>query len=309
MKYICRRLLLFVPTLLVLSFLVFVMLEMTPGSAASAVLDDASSGTAAAALCAQTRCDQPLLARYAGYLTDIVRGDFGVSARTGRDVGAELILRLPHTLIISAAAILVALLIGGFIGVIAAVNCGTKLDTAITVITSIGASMPTFWVAMLLVSLFAVRLHWLPVFGMGEGFSHYVLPAAAVALALIPGLTVLVRSSVIEVKQQAFISTAYGKGLASGHVYKRHVLPAAAVPIVTYVGMQSVHLIGTLVTIEVLFSLPGLGGLAVQAALDRDPMLLQGAVLLIATLTLCILLIVDIAVLLLDPRIRRESEY
>mgnify|MGYP001296075370 FL=1 len=308
MKPLLRRLLLFVPTLLVLSFLVFLMLDLMPGSAASAVLEDSSSDTAAAALCVQLRCDESLIARYVGYLSDVLRGDFGVSIRSGRDVDAELLLRLPHTLIVSFAAIGVAILIGGSIGILAALKQGTKLDVLMTLFTSVGASMPTFWLAMLLVSLFAVRLRWLPVFGMTDGVAHYVLPIAAVALALIPSLTTLVRSTVIEVKRHAFINTAYGKGLSARAVMQRHVLPVVAVPVITYVGMQAVHLIGTLVTIEVLFSLPGLGGLAVQATLDRDPMLLQGAVLLIAVLTLSILLVVDVAILLIDPRIRLKPE-
>jgi len=303
-----RRVLLSIPTLLVLSFLIFVMLELTPGSAAAAVLDDAASDEASSALCEQLHCDQPLIARYVGYLGDVLRGDFGVSIRSGRAVSAELWLRLPHTLILTLSAIGVALLVGGLLGAFAAVKRGTSVDLIITVFCSIGASMPTFWVAMLLVSLFAVRLHWLPTFGATAGFSHYILPVAAIALALIPGLIVLIRSSVLEVKQHAFINTAYGKGLSSRQVYQRHILPVAAIPVITYVGMQAVHLVGTLVTIEVLFSLPGLGGLAVQAALDRDTMLLQGAVLIIAVITLIILLLVDVAVLLLDPRIVRPTE-
>lgn len=307
MSHLLRRLLLFVPTLLVLSFLVFLMLELTPGSAATAVLDDASSDAAAAALCAELRCDQPLLARYAGYLGDVLRGDFGVSVRSGRNVGTELLLRLPHTLIVSACAIGVAVVLGTLLGTLAAVKQRTRIDLAITAMTSLGASMPTFWVALLLVSLFAVRLRWLPVFGMGNGFAHYILPVTAVSLALIPGLTMLVRGSILEAQRQAFVSAAYGKGLSMRRVYQRHIAPVAAIPIVTYVGLQAVHLVGSLVTIEVLFSLPGLGGLAVQAALDRDPMLLQGAVLAIAVITVSVLLVVDIAVMLLDPRIARHT--
>lgn len=308
MKFIYRRLLLFVPTLLVLSFIVFMMLEVTPGSAATAILDDAASDEAAAVVCAQLRCDQPLVMRYLGYLSDVLRGDFGVSIRSGREVVSELLLRLPPTLIVSSGAIILALIAGGLIGSLAAVRRGTRLDIIITLFTSIGASMPTFWVALLLVSLFAVRLRWFPVFGMGDGLAPYVLPILAVSLALIPGLTVLIRSTVIEVRQQAFVSTAFSKGLSRERVYLHHILRVAAIPIVTYVGIQAVHLVGTLVTIEVLFSLPGLGGLAVQAALDRDPMLLQGAVLTIAAITLSILLVVDMAVMLLDPRIIRTAE-
>jgi ABC-type dipeptide/oligopeptide/nickel transport system permease component len=301
-SYFLRRLALAVPTLFVLSFLVFFLMELTPGSAASAVLDDASSDAAKAALCQQLRCDQPLLTRYTAYLGDVLRGDMGVSIRSGRDVSEELRLRLPHTLIVSAGAVALAVIAGSLIGLVAAVKRGTVLDVFITAALSISAAMPTFWVALLLVSLFAVRLGWLPVFGSG-GVEYYILPVISVALALIPGIAVLVRSSVLEIRGQTYIAAAYGKGLSNWRVYWRHIRPVAAVPVVTYVGLQAVHLVGSLVAIEVLFNLPGLGGLAVQAALDRDPMLLQGAVLSIAVFTLGILLLIDVIVFLLDPRI------
>jgi ABC-type dipeptide/oligopeptide/nickel transport system permease component len=301
-NYFLRRLMLTIPTLFALSFLVFFLLELTPGSAASAVLDDASSGAAKETLCQQLRCDQPLLSRYAAYLGDVLQGDMGVSIRSGREVSEELRLRLPHTLIVSAGAVAVAVVIGSLVGLIAAVKQGTLLDIVITAALSVSAAMPTFWVALLLVSLFAVRLGWLPVFGSGS-VEYYILPVFSVALALIPGIAVLVRSSILEIRGQTYIAAAYGKGLSNRRVYWRHIRPVAAVPVVTYVGLQAVHLVGSLVAIEVLFNLPGLGGLAVQAALDRDPMLLQGAVLTIAVFTLGILLLVDVIVLLLDPRI------
>jgi ABC-type dipeptide/oligopeptide/nickel transport system permease component len=302
MNALLRRLAFTVPTLLVLSFLVFMLLELTPGSATSAVLDDAASSAADAQICAEVRCDQPLLARYSGYLGDLLQGDFGVSIRSGRDVRDELMLRLPHTLILTAGSISTALLIGGAVGVIAALRRGTWLDSTLTALASVSASLPTFWVALLLTGVFAVQLGWLPVFGSGSA-AHYILPIVSVALALIPGIAVIVRSSLLDTQQQMFVATAQSKGLSAQRIFWRHVSPIAAIPVVTYVGLQAVHLVGSLVTIEVLFNLPGLGGLAVQAALDRDPLLLQGAALMIAAMTLGVLLLVDMIVFLLDPRI------
>jgi peptide/nickel transport system permease protein len=302
MNTFLRRLGFTLPTLLVLSFLVFVLLELTPGSATSAVLDDAASSAAHAQICAALRCDQPLLVRYAGYLGALLQGDFGVSIRSGREVRDELLLRLPHTLILTVGSISMALLIGGAVGVLAALRQHTWLDSIITALASISASLPTFWVALLLTGLFAVQLGWLPVFGSGSA-AHYVLPVVSVALSLIPGIAVLVRSSIVDTQQHLFVATAQSKGLSAQRIFWRHVSPVAAIPVVTYVGLQAVHLIGSLVTIEVLFNLPGLGGLAVQAALDRDPLLFQGAALVIAAITLGVLLLVDVVVFLLDPRI------
>lgn len=302
MNTLLRRLALAIPTLFVLSFLVFMMLELTPGSAATAVLDDAASSAAAEQICAELRCNQALFIRYGGYLSDLLRGDFGVSIRSGREVGEELMLRLPHTLILTAGAIVTALVIGSLIGIAAALYQGTLLDTTLTALTSVSASLPIFWVALLLTGLFSVQLRWLPVFGAGSA-AHYVLPVLSIALALVPGIAVLVRSSLLEAQQQMFVATAHAKGLSPRRIYWRHISPVAAIPVVTYVGLQAVHLIGSLVTIEVLFNLPGLGGLAVQAALDRDPLLLQGAALTIAAITLAVLLLVDLIVFLLDPRI------
>jgi ABC-type dipeptide/oligopeptide/nickel transport system permease component len=306
MNALLRRLAFTVPTLLVLSFLVFMLLELTPGSASSAVLDDAASSAAAQQICEEVRCDQPLLTRYGGYLSDLLQGDFGVSIRSGRDVGTELMLRLPHTLVLTFGAISLAVLIGGVVGVLAAMRHGTWLDSLVTSLASISASLPTFWVALLLTGVFAVQLGWLPVFGAGSA-AHYILPVVSVALALIPGIAVMVRSSLVDVQQQMFVATAQSKGLSSSRIFWRHVSPVAAIPVVTYVGLQAVHLVGSLVTIEVLFNLPGLGALAVQAALDRDPLLLQGAVLIIAVITLLMLLVVDVIVFLLDPRVTQPA--
>ncbi|MCC6617287.1 MAG: ABC transporter permease [Anaerolineae bacterium] len=302
MRFLLRRLLQAIPTLLALSLVVFLTLDLVPGSAASAVLDDASSDAAKSLLCQQLSCDQPVLTRYVSYLGGLLHGEWGTSIRNGRPVFDEIMLRLPSTLALTVGAIAVAALVGGMLGSIAAAHQGTRWDTAITGVVSVAASLPSFWVALILVSIFALQLGWLPVFGSGSP-RHYVIPVLSVAVALIPGITLLTRSSLLETRRQMFVVAAHARGIPQRAVFWRHIEPVAAIPIVSYIGVQAVHLVGSLVAIEVIFNLPGLGGLAVQAALDRDPFLLQGATLTIAVITFAILLVVDVLVMILDPRI------
>lgn len=304
MNRVLNRLLMVPPTLLVLSLSVFLMMELAPGSTASAILDDAADDAAAIELCEQTHCDAPVLERYLLYLGGVLTGDFGVSIRTGRDVGREIGLRLPHTLALSAASILLATCIGASLGMLAAFKQEKRADNIITGFASLSAAMPSFWVALILVSIFALRLDWFPVFGSGSA-RHYVLPVISITLALIPGIILMTRSGIIDTRRRQFVTVARSKGLSARAVFIRHIQPVAIIPVVTYVGVQTVHLIGSLITIEIIFNLPGLGGLAVQAALDRDPMLLQGVTLCIAVITFAILLAVDVALTLLDPRIAR----
>lgn len=304
MNRVLYRLMLAPPTLLVLSLTVFLMMELAPGSAAGALLDDAATDEAAAQLCAETHCEAPVLERYVLYLGGVLTGDFGHSIRTGRSVGEEIALRLPHTLTLSGAAILLATLIGGVLGMLAAFQQEKHVDHTITGAASLAAAMPTFWIALLLVAVFSLQLGWFPVFGHGS-FRHYVLPVISITLALVPGITLMTRSGIISTRRRQFVTVARSKGLSPRAVFTRHIQPVAVIPVVTYVGVQAVHLIGSLITIEIIFNLPGLGGLAVQAALDRDPMLLQGVTLCIAVMTFAILLVVDVALTLLDPRIAR----
>ncbi len=302
MNRVINRLLMVPPTLLVLSLTVFMMMELAPGSATGAILDDAADDAAAAELCAEIHCEAPVLERYVIYLGNLLAGDWGHSIRTGRDVGREIGIRLPHTLALSGASILLAALIGGGIGLLAAFRQDSSTDHTITGFASVAAAMPTFWIALILVSIFSLRLGWLPVFGHGS-LRHYALPVVSITLALIPGITLMTRSGIIDTRRRQFVTVARSKGLSPRAVFFRHIQPVALIPVVTYVGVQAVHLIGSLITIEIIFGLPGLGGLAVQAALDRDPMLLQGVTLCIAVMTFAILLCVDVALTVLDPRI------
>lgn len=297
-----RRLATAIPTLILLSLFVFVLLELTPGDAADVLLDQTASAEAQEHLRAELGLDRPLLERFSLYLWNVLHGDLGQSARTGTPVSREIATRLPYTLALVAAAQLGAIAVGGALGVLSALHHNRPLDRAITALSSLGMALPIFWVALLLVNLFAMQLRWLPVFG-AESARHLILPAASTALALIPGITRLTRASLLETLGQDFILVARGKGLSSLALLRRHVTPVAAIPVVTYIGVQTVRLISSVVIIETIFNWPGLGGLAVRAAFDRDPMLLQGTTLVIAALAFFILFCVDLLVLYLDPRI------
>jgi peptide/nickel transport system permease protein len=306
MQILLRRLLTSIPTLLMLSLLVFLLLELAPGDAVDVTLDQTASEEARAVVRAELGLDQPLLRRYLAYLGGLLHGDMGDSASTGRPVMTEIMARLPYTLVLVVAAVALALIAGVTVGTFSALKQGTVWDTLLRVMISVTMAVPVFWLALVLVNFFAVKLAWLPVFGANSA-RHLILPAVCTAFPLVPGIARLTRSSLLEAMDQDFVLVARGKGLYRRMVLLRHIAPVAAITVVTYVGLQVVRLIGSLVIIETIFNWPGLGGLVVQAAFDRDPMLLQGTTLIIAALTFAVLLAVDLLVMLLDPRISTRA--
>lgn len=306
MRILLRRLLITIPTLLMLSLFVFLLLELAPGDAADVTLDQTATAEIRDAVRAELGLDRPLMQRYADYLYNLLHGEMGTSVSTGRPVAAEITTRLPYTLILVAAAVTLALIGGAALGTLSALKPGAAWDMAVRALISVQMAIPAFWLALLLVNLFALQLGWLPVFG-ADTPAHLVLPAVCTAFPLVPGIARLTRTSLLETLSRDFVLVAHSKGLRRRTVLLRHVAPVAAITVVTYVGVQAVRLIGSLVIIEVIFNWPGLGGLVVQAAFDRDPLLLQGATLVIAALTFVVLLLVDVLVLWLDPRISRQA--
>ncbi|NPV68995.1 MAG: ABC transporter permease [Anaerolineae bacterium] len=306
MQILVRRLLTAIPTLLLLSLFVFLLLELAPGDAADVLLDQTASAADREAIRIELGLDRPLWLRYLDYLNGLLHGNLGDSARTGEPVAREIASRLPYTLVLVATAMALAMFAGISAGAFSALHRGTLWDSLVRIAMSIHMAIPVFWLAILLVSLFALKLRWLPVFG-SETPRHLVLPAICTAFPLIPGIARLTRASLLETLGQDFVLVAYSKGLRSRAVLNRHVLPAAAIPVATYIGMQAARLIGGLIIVETIFNWPGLGGLAVRAAFDRDPLLLQGTTLAIAAMTFVILFTVDLLVLYLDPRLSRQA--
>ncbi len=305
--YVIRRTGGVLVTVLVVSFLVYVGLTFAPGDAAEALLGEHASAEQIAALRQELRLDAPLWERYGRYMVGVLtRGDLGRSLVSDRQVAELLLERLAPTLALAMVAIGLAAILGIGLGLLAAARQGSRLDLLVVGGSVLGLALPPYWVALLLVQLFALRLHWLPVFGSGS-LAHLVLPAVTLALPGAAMVARLVRANVVEVSGADFVRTALAKGLSARRVLLRHVLPNSLIPALVILGLNLGHLIGGAFVVETIFAWPGLGRLTVQAIFDRDIPVVMGAVLAVAPLCLLVNLLVDVLHGLLDPRLRHEA--
>lgn len=306
--YITRRLGLLVIVALGVTVMTFALMNAAPGDPAEMVaiarygLENLTAEDVERIRISEG-LDAPLWVQYGHWLGHILKGDFGRSLVTGDPVGQEIWGRAPATMLLALASLAVSLLIALPAGVIAAARQNSRLDYLTMTGALLGASMPNFWLALLLILLFAVRLGWLPVFGYG-GLRHLVLPAVTLGTGLAAVTTRLTRSSMLEVLRQDYITTARAKGLGEGKIISRHALKNAFIPIVTVVGLQLGHLLEGTVIVESIFGWPGLGKLLVDSIYACDFALIQACVLLFAGIFVLINLAVDILYVYLDPRIR-----
>jgi ABC-type dipeptide/oligopeptide/nickel transport system permease component len=247
--------------------------------------------------------DRPLWVRYARYLGDVVRGDLGRSILSNRPVAEEVGEVWPNTILLTLAAIILAVMVGVGTGVVSALRPGGATDAVMRLIALIGLSMPVFWLGLVLLYLFAYYLRLLPVGGSGT-WRHLVLPALTLAAPSSAIISRMTRSTVLEVLREDYVRTAWAKGLGARWVVTRHVLRNALIPIVTVIGLQFGQLIGGSVLTETVFAWPGLGRLIVLAIFARDYILLQGAVLVFAASFVLINTVVDLSYGYIDPRTR-----
>jgi len=302
--YIAQRLLHAIPVLIGISVLSFLMLHLIPGDPVSVFAGDKPlTPERAAELRHQYGLDRPLMIQYWDYASHAVRGDLGVALRSQRPVLDSILEVLPGTIQLTLSALALAATLGITMGILAAVAQGTWLDTAIMTVAMLGISTPIFYSSLLLILVFSFTLAWLPATGQG-GPERLVLPATALGLSSSAVLARLVRSSMLEVLKQEYVTTARAKGLAPAFVLVRHALKNALIPAVTMLGLQLGALLGGAVVTETIFSRPGLGRLAVDAILNRDFPLVQGTVLFAATTYVLVNLVVDVSYASLDPRIR-----
>ncbi len=297
----------FVTTLVVLwgmITVVFLLLRVLPGDPAETIL--AGSGASPAAI-AQTRqqlgLDDPLPMQYGHYLLNILRGDLGRSLFSNRPVALTIAEQVPATLQLAAAALLVAVVVGLSLGILAALRAGTWIDQAALGAAVLGASVPVFWSGLLLIWVFSVGFNWLPATGAGS-WRHLVMPAAVLGLVGAGPIARLVRASLLDVLRADYITVARAKGLSESAVVGRHALRNALIPTLTLIGLQAGFLLGGAVVTEAVFARPGLGQLVVSAILWKDLPVIQGVVLLIAAIYVVVNLLVDLAALALDPRLR-----
>jgi peptide/nickel transport system permease protein len=294
------------------SVLVFSLIHLVPGDPVRLALGTRFSQESYDALRERNGLDLPLVEQYFRWAGRALTGDLGVSFRSGETVTALIGERLPATLTLAFAAVLLALLIAVPLGTLSALRPRSITDRVATVISQIGISVPDFWLAIVLILVFAGTLGWLPSGGyvpLGEDplgwLQRLVLPAVATGVVSGSVITRFVRSSVLEAMGSDHVRTAQAKGLPARQVFTWHVLRNALLPLVTVTGVQLAYLLSGVVVVEIVFSWPGLGQLALQAVEARDYPVLQGAVLLFALVFLVINLLVDLLYTRIDPRIRR----
>lgn len=306
-RFLVARLLAAIPVLIGVSIAVFLMIHLLPGDPATIMLQGApATAQDIQNLRHELGLDQPLYVQYFKWLDRVVHGDFGTSIHTRLPVLTEIKTVFPSTIQLAFAAMFVALVMGIFLGIIAALHQNTWIDTLSMGIALFGVSMPDFWIGLLLILIFGVYVHWFPVSGVG-GLNHLVLPAVALGANFSAITARLVRSNMLEVLRQEYVLTARAKGLRELRVVLVHTLRNALIPVITIVGLQFGNLLGGAVVIETVFARQGLGQLAVTAILGKDFPLIQGIVLVAAVVYVFVNIVVDLLYTVLDPRIRPES--
>jgi peptide/nickel transport system permease protein len=314
-RYLARRLLLLVPVLAGVSIVIFLVLHLSPGDPAEIMLGSQATQEDLARLREQMGLSEPLAVQYVHWLGHVLHGDLGRSLWMKRPVLPEVLQRLKATLLLTATALVLSSLMGLALGVASAAWPRSRLDRWSAVASLFGASMPSFWLGIVLMVVFALWLGWLPASGMfapyggggaGDLLTHLVLPAITLAAASVTIVARLTRSTMLEALGQDYIRTARAKGVTERLVILRHGLKNALIPIVTVIGVQAGYLLGGAVLTETVFAWPGVGTLMVQGILARDFPLVQGCVLVVALSFALVNLGVDLLYAWLDPRIRYE---
>ena len=312
-RYLVERVVSAAFVLVGVSFIVFVLSRLVPGDPAEVMLGPLATPRELASLREQFGLDRPILVQYGRWLSHVVQGDLGRSIMLHRAVLPEIWERFCATAILAAGGMLLAFPLGVLVGVLAAVLPGSRLDRLSRIVATLSISMPAFWIGLLLVIGFSVRLGWLPGTGMyspvgkgglGDLLTHLVLPAITLSLVPLAVVSRLTRSNMLDAMDQDYVRTARAKGASEGRVIARHAFSNTLVSLLTVIGLQVGFLLPGAVYVEVVFSWPGIGFMMVNAILTRDFPLVQGGVLLIATSYVAINLATDLLYTCVDPRVR-----
>lgn len=306
--YILRRLAFMVPVLFLITLFIFFLVRFVPGDPAAIMLGTRASEENMAELRAHLGLDQPYWVQYGIFIRNLAEGDLGDSIRQRRPVTDILIERLPPTLFLVTYASILAVLISAPLAAFGALNQGRGIDRAVRLYALLSLAMPAYWVGMMLLQIFAVKLQIFPVAGYGEGFLGHLealfLPALSLALAVSSILVRSLRNSIIETMGADYVRTARAKGLGARSVFLWHILRSSSMATITILAVNLAFLIGGTTIIETIFAVPGLGQLIVKSIFDRDYPIIQGITLAIGVLVLFINLLTDLSYAILDPRIR-----
>ncbi|WP_049641477.1 ABC transporter permease [Candidatus Rhodobacter oscarellae] len=312
LAYVTRRLVGAALVMLAVSTLVFFMIRLVPGDPIAAMLADSGSPEAREALIRRLGLDQPLLVQFWKWFTGVLQGDFGASIYgSNQPVANILMTALPKTLSLAFLSFVIAIVIAVPAGIISATRKNSAADVGVSLFAFLGLSMPDFWLAIILIIIFAANLQWLPAIGytpLAEGLwpwlSHLILPSIAIGTGFSAIIARMIRSSMLEVLQADYMRTAAAKGLTQHAMLIRHALPNALIPVVTVIGIAFALLISGAVVVENVFSIKGLGRVLIQGIQNRDYPVVQGAVLLVSAFFVLSNLVVDLLYAAIDPRIR-----
>ncbi len=306
-RYIIRRLLLIIPTTLLVVLLVFLIMNITPGDPGRMILGVGQGVTQEAvdALNHSLGMDRPVMERYFSYIWNILHLDFGLSYHSRQPVLDTLVKSFPITFKLAFLSILVTVVVGIPLGIISAARRYSVLDGTLTVVALVVASVPGFWLGIMLILIFSLKLGLLPTSGVGT-LKHYILPVLTLALPNAAFLLRITRVTMLETLRQDYIRTARAKGASEKRVIFRHALKNTLLPVVTTLGLSFANLLGGAIVVEAIFGLPGLGEVILDALVLKDVPVVMASVILIAVLFMLIVLIVDILYAYIDPRIKAQ---
>ncbi|WP_079493011.1 ABC transporter permease [Maledivibacter halophilus] len=304
-KYIFKRLLMIIPVILGITFIVFSIMSFSPGDPAKIILGDGATEEAVQQLRDELGLDDPFFVRYFNYVKNALKGDFGKSYRTNIPVYEEIFNRFPVTLRISFFSICIAAIVGIPIGIIAAVKRYSILDVSSMIFTLLLNSMPAFWLGLLLILFFSLKLDLLPATGVTSWVS-YILPSIALSGRTTAVIARMTRSSMLEVIRKDYIRTARSKGASEKRIIWKHSLRNAMIPVVTLVGINFGILLGSTILIESVFAMPGVGSLLITAIRTKDTPIVLADIILLASCFSLINLTVDIIYGFIDPRIKSQ---
>lgn len=302
-KYIIKRVLSLIPVIIGVTLIVFLILNFAPGDPARMILGDMATPGQIAELRQKMGLDDPILVQYGRYMLNLLKGDFGISYRTKSPVSLEILARFPYTFILSFVATVFSIALAIPLGIIAAVKQNTAIDNISMFIALLGVSMPMFWLALLLILVFSLKLGWFPVSG-ANSWKSIILPAVALGFMNMASTARTTRSSMLETIRQDYIRTARSKGVPNKVVIRKHAFKNALIPTITVCGLQIGGLLGGSVLAETVFAWPGIGRLMVQSISGRDVPMTLGCIIVFTVCFAIVNLLVDLLYGFVDPRIK-----
>ena len=303
-RYVIKRLLQLIPVIIGVSFLIFFIMDLAPGTIIDMIAPDDATTEQIKQLEHEYGYDRSVAYRYVRYMSHLLQGDMGVSYLTNKPVFESYMERLPYTAKLGLCAFLLSLVMSIPLGITAAVHAGSVRDNVSMVLALMGLSMPNFWLGLLLIIAFALKLHWFPSFGAEDGWKSLVLPAITIGTGQMASMTRTTRSSMLDVIRSDSLRTARAKGVSEKVVIQKHALRNALIPIITIAGNQLGGMFGGAVLTETVFAYPGIGRMKIDAVNQRDTNMVTGAILLTTCGISFLLLCVDLTYAMVDPRLK-----